>query len=101
MSKTSLRLLSRVALPVLAAACAGPALAQTVEGSGNAKVMMFERPPSVDELRDVVGTPQAPAAGQEQGQEQADPACSGRRGRHPGIVPALIPARRPVFPVRE
>lgn len=70
MSKTSLRLLSRVALPVLAAACAGPALAQTVEGSGNAKVMMFERPPTVDELRDVVGTPQAPAAGQEQGQDQ-------------------------------
>lgn len=70
MSKTSLRLLSRVALPVLAAACAGPALAQTVEGSGNAKVMMFERPPSVDELRDVVGMPQAPAAGQEQGQDQ-------------------------------
>lgn len=70
MSKTSLRLLSRVALPVLAAACAGPALAQTMEGSGNSKVMMFERPPTVDELRDVVGTPQAPAAGAEQGQEQ-------------------------------
>ncbi|MBP2313947.1 OmpA family protein [Azospirillum soli] len=66
MSKTSLRLLSRVALPVLAVACAGPALAQTVEGLGNSKVMMFERPPTVDELRDVVGTPQAPTAGQEQ-----------------------------------
>ena len=70
MSKTSLRLLSRVALPVLAVACAGPALAQTVEGSGNSKVMMFERPPTVDELREVVGPSDAPAAAKEQGQEQ-------------------------------
>ena len=66
MSKTSLRLLSRVALPVLAAACAGPALAQTVEGSCNAKVMMFERPPTVDELREAVKPGPAPTDGTEQ-----------------------------------
>jgi len=58
--KTRWGLLSRVALPVLVAACAGPALAQTMEGTGSNKVMMFERPPTVDELRDAVkpsGTP--------------------------------------------
>lgn len=54
MPRNMLRLLSRVALPVMAAACAGPALAQTVEGTGESKVMMFERPPTVDELREVV-----------------------------------------------
>ncbi|HYF88534.1 OmpA family protein [Azospirillum sp.] len=41
-------------LPMLAAVCAGPASAQTVEGSGPSKVMMFDRPPSVEELREVV-----------------------------------------------
>jgi OOP family OmpA-OmpF porin len=43
-----------LALPFLAVLCAGPVLAQTVEGSGSSKVMMFDRPPSVDELREVV-----------------------------------------------
>ncbi|HYH38063.1 MAG TPA: OmpA family protein [Azospirillum sp.] len=43
-----------LALPLVAALCAGPALAQTVEGAGSSKVMMFDRPPSVDELRQVV-----------------------------------------------
>ncbi len=59
-SKTSARLLSGVTLPVLVLACvAGPAPAQTVEGSGGNRVMMFERPPTVDELREAVkpGTP--------------------------------------------
>ena len=46
--------LARLALPVLAIACAGPALAQTMEGSGSSSVMMFDRPPTVDELREVV-----------------------------------------------
>ncbi|MBP2306624.1 OmpA family protein [Azospirillum melinis] len=41
-------------LPILAAAWAGPVSAQTVEGSGSSKVMMFDRPPSVEELREVV-----------------------------------------------
>ncbi len=41
-------------LPMLAAVCAGPASAQSVEGSGPSKVMMFDRPPSVEELREVV-----------------------------------------------
>lgn len=41
-------------LPMLAAVCAGPASAQTVEGTGPSKVMMFDRPPSVEELREVV-----------------------------------------------
>jgi outer membrane protein OmpA-like peptidoglycan-associated protein len=41
-------------LPMLAAAWAGPVFAQTVEGSGSSKVMMFDRPPSVEELREVV-----------------------------------------------
>lgn len=41
-------------LPMLAAVCAGPVSAQTVEGSGSSKVMMFDRPPSVEELREVV-----------------------------------------------
>lgn len=40
-------------LPMLAV-WAGPASAQTVEGSGQSKVMMFDRPPSVEELREVV-----------------------------------------------
>ncbi|WP_372395004.1 OmpA family protein [Azospirillum sp. HJ39] len=47
-------LLCAAALPMLAAVCAGPAPAQTVEGSGPSKVMMFDRPPSLDELREVV-----------------------------------------------
>ena len=47
-------LLCAAALPMLAAVCAGPAPAQTVEGSGPSRVMMFDRPPSVDELREVV-----------------------------------------------
>lgn len=68
-SKLSARLLGRVALPVLLAACAVPALAQTVEGSGGNKVMMFDRPPTVDELREAV-KPAAPAEGQEQPQGQ-------------------------------
>ncbi len=42
------------ALPMLAAVLAGPASAQTVEGSGPSTVMMFDRPPSVEELREVV-----------------------------------------------
>lgn len=41
-------------LPMLAAAWAGPVSAQTVEGEGSSKVMMFDRPPSVEELREVV-----------------------------------------------
>lgn len=41
-------------LPMLAAAWAGSVSAQTVEGSGSSKVMMFDRPPSVEELREVV-----------------------------------------------
>lgn len=64
-SKLSFRLLGRVALPVLVVACAGPALAQTVEGTGSNKVMMFDRPPTVDELRETL-KPGAPADGQEQ-----------------------------------
>ncbi len=40
-------------LPMLAV-WAGSASAQTVEGSGQSKVMMFDRPPSVEELREVV-----------------------------------------------
>jgi len=49
--------LARFALPVLAiaaGACAAPALAQSVEGSGASSVLMFDRPPTVDELREVV-----------------------------------------------
>ncbi|MBP2302114.1 OmpA family protein [Azospirillum picis] len=48
-------------LPITVAAllCALPAAAQTVEGSGASRVMMFDRPPSVDELRGLV----APDAG--------------------------------------
>jgi len=46
--------LARLALPILAIACAGPALAQSLEGSGSSSVMMFDRPPTVDELREVV-----------------------------------------------
>ncbi|MCG5243780.1 hypothetical protein MCW82_28805, partial [Azospirillum doebereinerae] len=53
--------LARFALPVLAiavagaaGACAAPALAQSVEGSGSSSVLMFDRPPTVDELREVV-----------------------------------------------
>ncbi|KAA0683352.1 OmpA family protein [Roseomonas genomospecies 6] len=66
-SKTSARLLSGVALPIVALAClAGPALAQTVEGSGGNRVMMFERPPTVDELREAVKPGAAPADGTEQ-----------------------------------
>jgi OmpA-OmpF porin, OOP family len=49
-----LRLISQLVLPILTAACAGPAFAQTVEGMGNSHVMMFERPPSVDELRSLM-----------------------------------------------
>ncbi len=64
-SKLSFRLLGRVALPVLVAACAAPALAQTVEGTGSNKVMMFDRPPTVDELRETL-KPAAPVDGQEQ-----------------------------------
>ncbi|WP_448203132.1 OmpA family protein [Azospirillum sp. sgz302134] len=64
------RLLSRVALPVLAIACAGPALAQTVEGTGGNKVMMFERPPTVDELREAVKPSVAPGDAQDQPQDQ-------------------------------
>ncbi|QCG90707.1 OmpA family protein [Azospirillum sp. TSH100] len=41
-------------LPMLAAAWTGSVSAQTVEGSGSSKVMMFDRPPSVEELREVV-----------------------------------------------
>ncbi|HYD66055.1 OmpA family protein [Azospirillum sp.] len=45
---------TRLALPAIALLCALPALAQTVEGKGDGKVMMFDRPPTVEELRDVV-----------------------------------------------
>ncbi|MBP2228968.1 outer membrane protein OmpA-like peptidoglycan-associated protein [Azospirillum agricola] len=48
------RALARLVLPALAIACAGPALAQTMEGSGSSSVLMFDRPPTVDELREVV-----------------------------------------------
>lgn len=54
MPKRTLTAVTRLALPLFVAVCAGPVLAQTVEGSGNSKVMMFDRPPSVDELRNVV-----------------------------------------------
>lgn len=54
MPKHTLSTVTRLALPLFVAVCAGPVLAQTVEGSGNSKVMMFDRPPSVDELREVV-----------------------------------------------
>lgn len=68
--KTRWDLLSRVALPVLVAACAGPALAQTVEGAGSNKVMMFERPPTVDELREAVKPSGTPGDIQDQSQSQ-------------------------------
>jgi OOP family OmpA-OmpF porin len=51
MSSKRLRSINWLVLPILAAACVGPAFAQTVEGLGSSKVMMFDRPPSVDELR--------------------------------------------------
>lgn len=54
MSKSAGKFLTRLALPVLAAVCASPALAQTMEGNGPSSVMMFDRPPTVDELRQVV-----------------------------------------------
>ena len=54
MPKHTLNTVTRLALPLVVAICAGPVLAQTVEGSGSSKVMMFDRPPSVDELREVV-----------------------------------------------
>ncbi|WP_448192228.1 OmpA family protein [Azospirillum sp. sgz301742] len=54
MPKHALTAVTRFALPLVVAVCAGPALAQTVEGTGSSKVMMFDRPPSVDELREVV-----------------------------------------------
>ncbi|HEY0838015.1 MAG TPA: hypothetical protein VGE72_29155, partial [Azospirillum sp.] len=54
MPKRTLVTLTRAALPAVALLCALPALAQTVEGKGDGKVMMFDRPPTVDELRDVV-----------------------------------------------
>ncbi|AWJ89574.1 hypothetical protein Sp245p_07165 [Azospirillum baldaniorum] len=68
-SKTIARRLNGVALPALAlpmialACMAVPARAQTVEGSGGNRVMMFERPPTVEELREAVkpGPAAAPA----------------------------------------
>jgi OOP family OmpA-OmpF porin len=54
MSSKWLRSISRLVLPILAAACVGPAVAQTVEGMGASKVMMFDRAPSVDELRALI-----------------------------------------------
>ncbi|HYG90236.1 MAG TPA: OmpA family protein [Azospirillum sp.] len=54
MPKHALRYVTCLALPFAAAVYAGPVLAQAVEGSGSSKVMMFDRPPSVDELREVV-----------------------------------------------
>jgi len=54
MPKHALTAVTRLALPLVVAVCAGPVLAQTVEGTGSSKVMMFDRPPSVDELRNVV-----------------------------------------------
>src|SRR5688572_30440414 len=61
MSSKGLRPISQLVLPILAAACAGPVFAQTVEGMGNSQVMMFERPPSVDELRSVMNPAPEPA----------------------------------------
>lgn len=54
MSKHTFKYATCLALPFAAVVCAGPVLAQTVEGAGSSKVMMFDRPPSVDELREVV-----------------------------------------------
>ena len=53
MTKSTLFHAVAATLPMLAV-WAGPASAQTVEGSGQSKVMMFDRPPSVEELREVV-----------------------------------------------
>jgi len=61
MSNTRSVFISRIVLSILAATCAGSALAQTVEGNGPSKVMMFDRPPSVDELRSLVSPPSEPA----------------------------------------
>ena len=52
-TKSTLSHVLAATLPMLAV-WAGPAAAQTVEGSGQSKVMMFDRPPSVEELREVV-----------------------------------------------
>jgi OOP family OmpA-OmpF porin len=52
-TKSALSHVLAATLPMLAV-WAGPASAQTVEGSGQSKVMMFDRPPSVEELREVV-----------------------------------------------
>lgn len=52
-TKSTLSHVLAATLPMLAV-WAGPAVAQTVEGSGQSKVMMFDRPPSVEELREVV-----------------------------------------------
>jgi OmpA-OmpF porin, OOP family len=51
MSSKRLRSINWLVLPILAAVCVGPAVAQTVEGMRSSKVMMFGRPPTVDELR--------------------------------------------------
>lgn len=53
MTKSTLSHIVAATLPMLAV-WAGSASAQTVEGSGQSKVMMFDRPPSVEELREVV-----------------------------------------------
>lgn len=52
-TKSTLSHVLAATLPMLAV-WAGSASAQTVEGSGQSKVMMFDRPPSVEELRGVV-----------------------------------------------
>ncbi|KAA0580059.1 OmpA family protein [Azospirillum sp. Sh1] len=52
-TKSNLSRVLAATLPMLAV-WAGSASAQTVEGSGQSKVMMFDRPPSVEELREVV-----------------------------------------------
>ncbi|WP_049976368.1 OmpA family protein [Azospirillum sp. B506] len=54
MTKSALTHALAATLPMLAAAWAGSVSAQTVEGAGSSKVMMFDRPPSVEELREVV-----------------------------------------------
>ena len=53
MTKSTFSHVLAATMPMLAV-WAGSASAQTVEGSGQSKVMMFDRPPSVEELREVV-----------------------------------------------
>ncbi|WP_109107180.1 OmpA family protein [Azospirillum sp. TSO35-2] len=85
--------LTRLVLPALLVVGAVPAMAQSVESSGGGNVLMFDRPPTVDELREVVA-PRPRTRSIEIGGAMASSAAQHRRPTESVSYPPASPAEQ-------